>query len=292
MISAMQHGAQSFHSLVARAADYQDPLPEVPEAILDWLAQLFTLQGVPFPYLVANPAMLPTESIRFFVIDSNWLYRAVEGAVSAGVSSSRDAIAVLRFLEDELRKRVPAHALTARARARGIAIQAPPAPAPPVAWSGCLIRSIAVSGWPGIEVTATDAKGNNCPAIRIDRLSPSVLFCLFQGVATTVNVLEPPETLHFGVFFKDAQGYVFLRYLGYNGSTPGVQVQPDIEQPVEFRSSAAYPGVVKTAATALGLQAALIKNNLMASGSTITSAEYAVQMVQAAGLQSFIQGAQ
>ncbi|WP_446744548.1 hypothetical protein [Silvibacterium acidisoli] len=292
MISALQRASLSFHSLVARAAGpQQEATPAVPKVILDWLARLFTLEGVPFEYLVVNPVMLPQESVRFFVIDANWLYRAVEGAVSAGVSSSRDVIATLRLLESQLGKQLPSYAMTLRSRARGLAVEDPPPPAPNVAWSGCLIRSIAVSGWPGIEVAATDSTGKACKLIRMDRLSPSVLFCLFAGVATTVNVMEPPETLHFGVFFNQSQGYVFLRSLGYNGSTPGKQVTPNIEQNVAFRSSTAYPGVVKTASTAVGLQNALLQNGLMAPGSTITAAEYAVQMVQAAGLQSFEQGA-
>lgn len=291
MISAMHGGAESFHNLVSRASSVQADPPPVPKPILEQLARLFVLEGVPFEYIVANPAMLPKESIRFFVMDSNWLYRAVEGAVSAGVSSSRDVIATLTALEDQLHKQVPSFALTLRSRDRGLEADQSLPPAPAVAWSGCLIRSVAVSGWPGIEVTASDASGSTLKLIRMDRLSPNVLFCLFQGVATTINVMEPPETLHFGVFFKNSGGYVFLRSLGYNGSTPGMQVQPDIEQNVQFRSGNAYPGVIKTAATASGLQGALISNGLMASGQSLTSAEYAIQMVQAAGLQTFEQGA-
>lgn len=291
MISAMQGGVDSFHDLVSRAASVQADPPPVPQPILDGLARLFILEGVPFEYIVANPAMLPMESIRFFVMDSNWLYRAVEGAVSAGVSSSRDIIATLAALEDQLRKRVPSYALTLRSRDRGLKVEEGPPPAPAVAWSGCLIRSVAVSGWPGIEVTASDSSGSNLDLIRMDRLSPNVLFCLFQGVAAKINVMEPPETLHFGVFFENSQGYVFLRSIGYNGGTPGEQVQPDIQQNVQFRSGNAYPGVVRTAATASGLQAALISNGLMASDQSLTSAEYAIQMVQAAGLQTFEQGA-
>lgn len=289
MISAMYGGAESFHSLVARAASVQADPPPVPQPILDWLARLFILEGVPFEYIVADPAMLPKESIRFFVMDSNWLYRAVEGAVSAGVSSSRDVLATLTALEDQLRQQIPSVALTLRNRDRGVKLDQ--APAAGVPWSGCLIRSVAISGWPGIEVTATDSKGTNLTLIRMDRLSPNVLICLFQGVATTIDVMEPPETLHFGVFFKESQGYIYLRYLGLNGSTPGVQVPADIAQNVQFRSSPAYPGVVMTAATAAALQMALISNGLMAKGQSVTSAEYAIQMVQAAGLQTFQQGA-
>ena len=290
MISAMHGGAESFHTLVSRAASVQADPPPVPQAILDWLARLFILEGVPFEYIVANPAMLPMESIRFFVMDSNWLYRAVEGAVSAGVSSSRDVIATLNALEDQLGQNVPANALTLRSRDRGLKVDATISQAPAVAWSGCLIRSVAVSGWPGIEVTASDAGGTNLTLIRMDRLSPNVLFCLFQGVATTINAMEPPETLHFGVFFQNSLGCVFLRYIGYNGSTPGMQVQPNVQQGVQFRSNTAYPGVVMTSATATGLQNALISNELMAPDQTLTSAEYAIQMVQAAGLQTFEEG--
>lgn len=289
MISALQKGEQSFFRLVARTAAADTAVQPVPQGILDWLARLFVLEGVPFEYLVPNPAMLPQESFRFFLIDSNWLYRAVEGAVSAGVSSSRDVIATLSAVEDQLRARVPASALTLRSRDRGLPLVASASSAPAVPWSGFLLRSIAVSGWPGIEVSASDADGNPLKIIRVDRLSPSVLFCLFQGVAKHIRVMEPPETLHFGVFMeKSDQRYVYLRNIGWKGSTPGAQVDPKEKQQVVFRASSAYPGVVRTAATAAALQEELA-GRFAEKNFKITSAEYAIQMVKAAGLQPFVQ---
>jgi hypothetical protein len=50
------------------------------------------LYNVPFNNLVANPVMLPQETIRFFYIDQNWTDALLDGALSIGVQSSRDSL--------------------------------------------------------------------------------------------------------------------------------------------------------------------------------------------------------
>jgi hypothetical protein len=62
------------------------------DAIVDWLARLYLLIGVPTDALIPNPALLPPESVRFFYVDPNWLGTLVEGALSIGIQSSRDTV--------------------------------------------------------------------------------------------------------------------------------------------------------------------------------------------------------
>ena len=61
--------------------------------ITDWLSRLRLLDGVPFPYIVPSEGMLPSESIRFFHLDRNWLDALVDGALSTGVLDSRGSLA-------------------------------------------------------------------------------------------------------------------------------------------------------------------------------------------------------
>ena len=61
--------------------------------IIEWLGQLRTLVGVPFPYIVPHEEMLPNDSIRFFHIDRNWIDAMIDGALSTGVLDSRGALA-------------------------------------------------------------------------------------------------------------------------------------------------------------------------------------------------------
>lgn len=284
-VNAMHLGVESFHRLVDRALQTAAaPTPTVPQPIVEWMAQLMLLQNVPFEYLVPHPMMLPLESIRFFVIDTNWLLRAMEGAASAGVASSRDVVAMLTLMENAVQQ-IFAAAVNFRNQQRGITPPQSPAVAQ-TGWSGFLLRSCAVQYWPGMDVTATDQNGNPLQLLRIDRLSPNVLLCLFNGVAEQVSIMEPPETLHFGVFETGSQPYVILRGLNAGGQSAGMPLKGDPTVNVVLRSSTGFPWTVMVQATANALSTGLSSQGALPP-SGITSAEYAIEMVQSAGLQTF-----
>lgn len=290
-LAPMHNRAVSFWNLVERSARTLDPVNaladdpiEIPPAIVTWCAHAMLLYGVPFEYLVPHPAMLPQESFRFFRIDQNWLLRLVEGAVSVGVGSSRDAIAILSQV-DAVVSAAADEAVAVRARLRSKAAPAQD-PIPTLDWSGFLLRSKVVSGWVGIEVAAYDANGNPLTLLRIDRLSPTVLFCLIRGVPARIDLMEPPETLHFGVLHQDSGYNVVLRGLGYGGHDPGVQFQPAVTASVPLAGGAS-PGVIDVSGAATNLKNALAAQNALAPQGTFTSCEFAIQMVRAAGLQSF-----
>ena len=68
--------------------------------------------------------------------------------------------------------------------------------------SGFLLRSSLVTGWPGVEVTATTNAelDQTLPNIlRFDQISEGVLFCLARGSIKQVVFREPREGLTFGV---------------------------------------------------------------------------------------------
>jgi hypothetical protein len=76
--------------------------------------------------------------------------------------------------------------------------------------TGFLLRSAAVSGWPHMDVRAFNGKvapgadpskldAIALPLLRLERLSPSVLVALFQGVPTLVWCEEPHHSVQFGV---------------------------------------------------------------------------------------------
>lgn len=52
--------------------------------IAKWLVRLLTLEVVPSNYLLPHPDMLPQNSLRFFVLDFNWIIALIEGALSVG----------------------------------------------------------------------------------------------------------------------------------------------------------------------------------------------------------------
>jgi hypothetical protein len=292
-LAPMHRRAVSFWNLFERSAKTIDPAAapapdpiQVPPDIVRWLAQAMLLYGVPFEYLVPHPAMLPQESFRFFHIDQNWLLRLVEGAVSVGVGSSRDAIAILSQV-DAVVSAAADRAVAVRAELRG---KTPPEPdpVPTLVWTGFLLRSKVVSGWAGMEIAACDGADNPLTLLRIDRLSPTVLFCLIRGVPARIDLMEPPETLHFGVLHGQGGYYVVLRGLGAGGHEAGFQFTSTPVPTASIPTAAgSFAGVLDVNGAAANLKNALQAQGALSTRGTFTSCELAIQMVRAAGLQSF-----
>lgn len=283
-------------NLAAAAVGAGAPL-EIPADIVTWLAQLTLLYGVPFEYLVADAAMLPPESIRFFYIDQNWTNRLVDGAVNIALGSSQDYVHILTTFEETAQQ-----AALAQNNVRAQLRRKPLADTVEVdgTLSGLLLRSAVVSGWPGVDVQAfADTTATRpLPLLRMDRLSDNVLLCLFNGVPRLVNFSEPPEGLHFGVIGggKDGSYQVALRGVG-DKYPAGEQINDAQEMaytsPVTFRDNNRANGV---------LDIARIKNDLIANMNKLgalqmedgapvfTASQFAVEMVKGAGLQQFKYG--
>ena len=130
--------------------DEDDPTlgPRVtPLELRAFLARLRLLDGVPFSYLVADASCCRTESIRFFYLDRAWTDALVQGALSVGTVSTADR-AQLESLYPPCATRS-----TRRSGWSGSPAARPSSRAGgPV--SGFLLRSRAVSGWPGLHVRA------------------------------------------------------------------------------------------------------------------------------------------
>ncbi|WP_405888994.1 hypothetical protein OG762_39350 [Streptomyces sp. NBC_01136] len=145
----------------------------LPAGVTEWLTGLCRLDGVPFGYLVPDERLLPVETVRFFHLDQEWMRHLVDGAYSLGRVGTADA---------ELDA---AHPL--------------PLDYPLV--TGALIRSDVVSGYPGllVEGYADPAGARLLTPVRVERLAPSVLLCLYRGDLGRLDIHQQPESLHFGV---------------------------------------------------------------------------------------------
>ena len=175
----------------------------VPTEVEQWLARLALLYGVPFEHLVPDGSMLPVESIRFFHVDANWIAAMVDGAFSVGVHSQRD-IRFHRLLQPAVSEATAVASGTLRRRLRGESVPEHRAAATrdDRTRGGFLLRSQIVAGWPGLEVAGyrgTSTTSDPVEIVRLDRLTPDLLFCLFAEIPSLVVLSEPPEGLHFGV---------------------------------------------------------------------------------------------
>ncbi len=278
------HKSMAKNMMDVSAGTKDSDVPELPDDLARWLSQLTLLYGVPTEYLIPDPRMLPTESLRFFFLDRNWLDRLVDGALSTGVLSSRDQVFNQLFFE-QIYAQVDKSQLELRSDLRNETVKTNTTGG---TISGFIFRSQVVSGWPGIEVNAY--QGNTLLTIlRMDRLSPNVLLCLFYGVPDRVDFSEPAEGLHFGITREEsAQKYeVSIRGLGYPSEEEhpaGMQIG-SITAPGKMRQGT-ESGVVDIAGLVGSLTKTLIANNALADNK-LTPAGFAIQLTQGAGRQSY-----
>jgi hypothetical protein len=244
----------------------------LPDGVRDWLAALRLLEGVPFQYLVVDDKLLPPESIRFFYLDRNWTDALVAGALSVSAITTADR-AQLQALYQQIRDELDAAERLVRVPGNEDAEEGP---ADVV--TGLLIRSRAVSGWPGMHIRAyrveipddgPDDDTNRLHLMRLERLAPSVLLALFDGVPAVVHLEEPRSGLQFGFELTEPPPPGAVAY-DLPLRTPGTGTETGATIPVPFRQDA--PGVVDLA----DLQKAI----LAAVGGTGSGSEFALEVLR------------
>jgi len=254
-----------------------------PLAVRDWLARLRLLEGVPFNNLVADSELLPLESIRFFYLDRAWTDALVQGALSVGTVNSSDR-AQLEALYPAVRKEIDEQERLVRlpgseARQFGAAAQI----------TGFLLRSRAVSGWPGLQVRAyrreigndediiPESSPDRIKLLRLERLAPAVLLALFDGVPAVVHVEEPRQGVQFGIkLIPQGDSNSFTATVRARDVQTATDIEPKLNIPVSFRPGA--PGVLDLRATGetfLGTA----QTHMNADGK-LDGAEFALQMIR------------
>lgn len=236
-----------------------EPEAEMPPYMEAFLAHLRLLVGVPFDYLVPDSRLLPVESIRFFYLDRSWTDRLVDGAVAVGKIGTREqahhqahAPAVQQQLDQTER--------IVRGLQRGLGSFASLKTtndtknrAPGNIITGFLLRSAAVSGWPHMDVRAysqvikepfeasaisvCNSQGQNegpCQlrTLRLERLSPSVMLALFEGIPKLVILEEPHHGVQFGVTTVGGVFRIDLRTADGHQIFNGSQSPKEIDVPV------------------------------------------------------------
>ena len=251
-----------------------------PDDLTQLLVRLRVLEGVPFEYLVPDEELLPKESVRFFYLDRNWTDALVQGVLSVGATTTRDRIDVAARWPG-VRDEIDQAEHDARAHLTG----AGPVLGEAETVTGFLVRSRAISGWPGVQVRAyrrTAPEQANDPLsgleemrlLRLERLAPAVLLALVDGIPDQVHLEEPRAGIQFGVD-EEANGDLTV---ALKDPATGERVRragKDVTVPVTFRKGS--PGVVSVSALAQALLDADSGNVL---GGALGPAEYSLQMLQ------------
>ncbi len=282
-----------------------DP-PSIPATVQNWLGQTMLLYGVPFHYLVPDPEMLPAESIRFFYLNPEWINCLLQGACSVGRTSATDELAdqLLRArffaVSERLASELRSSAKQAADRRRvGTVDQDAPAPGlpsgrekpaePVLHWplSGYLLRSAAVEAWIGLEAKAkgVDAAGkviDPLQILRMDRLAPDILLCIYNGKVTEIEVKQPPEAIHFGAASKLEGGH---EKTGLRKIKGDLQTMGDMcKDPNEGANTVDVPirgqRVVDVVAVATNIKRKLVELQHLVEEDSFTSAEFAVEMIE------------
>ena len=252
---AWTSGAVALRARMVNPVQLQAPAPEaeMPPYMESFLAHLRLLIGVPFDYLIADSKLLPDESIRFFYVDRSWTDRLVDGAISVGKIGTREQ-AHHQAHAPALDQQLDVSERIVRILQRGlnnfpIAKQGNDAkPQAADVITGFLLRSAAVSGWPQMDVRAfrgdvpagTDPSQVNpqlaMPLLRLERLSPSVLIALFQGIPKLVWCEEPHHGVQFGVD-ETASGSLYIPVRDATGHLVTSGTISDTQIPLPMRSS-------------------------------------------------------
>lgn len=143
--------------------------------------------------------------------------------------------------------------------------------------AGLLMRSLIVSGWPGLEIvgytSATEDETTRIKPLRIERLSPNVMLVIFDQIPQLVVFNEPRETLHFGTTS------VVKALRNPNTGAPLTTKLDSIPMRV------ADPSVLNIAQLVASLKD---PNRLTPAVPSFTSATLAIEMIESAGKRLFL----
>ncbi|MEE1754432.1 hypothetical protein [Streptomyces sp. SP18CS02] len=223
-----------------------------------WLDALRRLELLSLSHLVPDPRALPAESIRFAYLDPAWVRAAVDGALSVGVGHTLDAD------------------LNALATGGG-----------PVPKCAVLINSSLVANWP--HTIATAYKGTEAvEAVRDAVFGLETRLLLFPEVIDRFELAEPPRGLCFGL--SDI-GTIELREITGDriGHPMGEFPPPPPADDSRFRRFLRPGGkdVLNVDGTGDALVPALSTAHGLTGGRRISSAQFALQMIDAPQVQNF-----
>ena len=141
------------------------------KVVLRWIRDRMFLFGIPAPYLIADSSFLPSESMRFFHIDPNWIDALIDGALSLGCHIERNDDYIRRCIKGAINAylNTPDPATSFR---------------PQIPTYGVLLRSDLVTRFPDLTVEAPippDApEPGRAPILRQEIIDDGVLLCLFD----------------------------------------------------------------------------------------------------------------
>lgn len=187
---------------------------------------------LPKTLIVSNGEPIEQGSLKLFWLDKEWIECLIDGALSIGGPEYRDLLltkamagnyAAEVFYEEtkeQIKKQLTgvynsqdfANELNSRLKRKNITILEGK-PMPTVAqsnwcYTGFFMRSVLIASWVGVEVVAKgkdpNVTGTNnavrpLQVVRLERVADDTIFCVCEGIISEIDVIQPPETVHFGI---------------------------------------------------------------------------------------------
>jgi hypothetical protein len=172
---------------------------DIPADLEAYITELQLLYYVPLSYLIADESLLPMESLRFFLLDSNWTQALADGALSIGrvtaADGERDKTELGRALLNagaalHLPRYSRMHS-NHRSKLRNINGTSGTT-------TGFILRSELVRMLKGLEVSASDGQ-SELTLLRLDTFSNEIALGLFDGEMKSLSIAEPKTGLTFGL---------------------------------------------------------------------------------------------
>ncbi len=249
---------------LAQLSDQQASGLDEEQELLTWLSECCLLSNVPFHYLIPSESILPHNSIRLFYMNPEWQFALVDGACSLGRNSSMDLSHDQELIKTVF-QRANLQMKAIRPTLQNKEVDVTQLGDQVQVIGGFILRSPLVRGWRGLEFQALSAENQVLRALRIETLSDEVLIGLFDGVPYTLEVAQPPEGFHFGFSEMGPDYRKRIRDL----ESGKLKEENDTVEVIISDRSARTVDVCQTAK--------LMEDVL---GKTVTSAEFAFQMIQ------------
>lgn len=241
----------------------------ISQDLVDWMAKLALLDGVPANVLIPDMAALPPESIKFFNIDGRWLASLLDGAWGM-VRQPADQWAFDTAYQ-------PWRQLYEGTLRSSIAPEV-------VSWpkSGVILNSRLIPDYyPGILFLPSP----HANLLKTLQLGPSTLLLLFDQEITSLTIRQPPESIHFGFeSSEDGDLSKALKYIEIDGAiaptaSTGAPKTGDPTSPAVSVTNIPQrtARMVQLSALAGDISGAL---GLPPQTPSFTSAEFALEMVE------------
>ncbi|KAK4171647.1 hypothetical protein QBC36DRAFT_249202 [Triangularia setosa] len=238
LIASTTDGKAGDESMPAPYNEFNTPYSPDWAVVLKWVMDQYFLVNVPPHYLISDPSHLPRESVRFFNVDSAWVWAMVDGGLSLANHLDRS--------DDRFRNSIKGAINT---------YLTTPIPGlgymPPVPTYGFLVRSALITKFPDmvVDLKGKDKSSTTGPPeiLRHQVLGQDTLLGLMRAAPedpdfTSLLLREPPHQQYFSAAKEITPQMLDMDY--QRVYTDDIADDPDSQKPITYtdtRGNASNP---------------------------------------------------